>query len=551
MTRDAWRLEEIVRILAKYGLAGWLGRSLPEFVRRHLTSGEGERLTDVSHAARVRLALTELGTTFIKIGQVLSSRTDLVGTELSDELSKLQTEVPADPPEVVRETIEAELGSPPDELFASFDDEALASASIGQVHGARLHDGTLVVVKVQHPDIERRIVSDLDLLARLAEIAVAHRSDLRVYRPRALVEELRRSLLQELDFGRELRNLEHFRRDFDHDPKVTFPKPFSELSGRRVLTMERVEGLSVRQVDQLAARGVDPGEVAHRGADLYLSMIFRHGFYHADPHPGNVLVLDGGVICLLDSGMVGTLDEKVRGDLEGLIVAAVQGDQERMADQVMSLGSMPRGFDRDALAADLGDFVSDYGDRDLETWDFSEVISDLMSIIQRHHIVLPQRVALLLRTLVSLEGTSRLLTPDFSLGEVLKPYALQAMGRELSPKRIRRKLARAYRDWDRLIEILPRELTQVLLGLREGSFDVHLEHRRLEAIVHRLVYGILCAALIVGAASLWSAQVPPRIGGVSVLGTLFGVMAGFMAWRLRRAIGRFGGLGKKDGGRHG
>ena len=340
------RLEEIVRTLAKYGLAAWLGKSLPRWIQDHLSSKEGDRLTEASHAERVRMALAELGTTFIKIGQVLSTRTDLIGAELAEELAKLQADVPADSPDIVRETIEQELGSPPEALFARFEPEPIASASIGQVHRATLQDGSEVVVKVQHPDIQENITSDLDILAKLADLAVRHRSDLRVYRPRALVEELRRQLMQELDFGRELRNLERFRRDFEEDDTITFPEPVRKLSTRRVLTMDRVDGTSVRHVDRLREMGVDLGQLAARGAEAYLSMIFDHGFYHADPHPGNILVLDGGAVCLLDSGMVGSLDERLRGEIEGLIIAATQRDQERMADQVIALGSTPRTLDR-------------------------------------------------------------------------------------------------------------------------------------------------------------------------------------------------------------
>src|SRR5262249_9822504 len=260
-------------------------------VHRWTANTDIGRLSDHSREARIRMVLTELGTTFIKFGQVLSTRRDLIGPELGDELTQLQSRVPADPFEVTRNTIETELRRPLDEVFKTFDPEPLASASIGQVHKATLHDGRKVAVKVQHPDILRRIADDLSILAELAELAEKNLSDFRPYRPVAVVAEFERILLRELDFRRELRHLQLFRQAFKDDPDVRFPAPYPEFSTSRVLTMELFEGIPFSRPEEIKAAGGKFTELARRGAKAFLDMIFRDGFFHADPHPGNVFYL--------------------------------------------------------------------------------------------------------------------------------------------------------------------------------------------------------------------------------------------------------------------
>src|SRR5438105_7315172 len=310
LARNLGRVAEIVRVLARYGLADWVARVDARLLHRLVRGTAIAPLADASHEARIRLVLTALGTTFIKFGQMLSTRRDLVGPALADELAQLQANVPADPFAVTKTTVELELKKPLAELFAAFDEDPLASASIGQCHAATLPDGRRVVVKVQHPDISTKIHSDLAILAELARLAEEYLSELRPYRPVAVAAEFQRVLLRELDFRRELRHLQLFNRQFARDDGIKFPVPIPELSTSRVLTMERLDGLPLTQVKDFAAVGSDPNELARRGARAFLDMIFRDGFYHADPHPGNVLVLPGGRIGLLDAGMVGRVDDR-------------------------------------------------------------------------------------------------------------------------------------------------------------------------------------------------------------------------------------------------
>jgi ubiquinone biosynthesis protein len=281
------------------------------WIQERLQSYDGQHIPDLKLEERVRLAFTELGTTFIKLGQVLSPRPDLAGPEIARELARLQADAPADPPEVIHAMIEAEFGKPVKALFAHFEDTPLASASVAQVHRARLKSGEEVVVKVQHQGIADKILPDLDILAGLAELAEKHSAQIRAYQPSAVVRQFRRTLLRELDFGFERRNLEEFAHHFAEDTTVHFPKAYEELSTKRVLTMERLDGVLGNDSKALAACGGDLNEFARRGATMYLQMIFRDAFYHADPHPGNLMLLPGVVVGVLDCGMVGRLDEEL------------------------------------------------------------------------------------------------------------------------------------------------------------------------------------------------------------------------------------------------
>jgi ubiquinone biosynthesis protein len=536
--RNARRLTEILAVLSKYGLADWLGGLNYEWLQGRLVSFEGERLGKLTREARIRLALTELGTTFIKLGQMLSTRPDVIGPELSLELGQLRSNAPPDPPGAVEATIAAEFGKPVDELFREFDAAPLASGSIGQVHNAVLPGGTRVVVKVQHADIIERIHRDLDIMAGLAELLQKHVAELRPYQPVATVREFRRVLLFELDFASERRNLEEFHRNFDDDGNVHFPDVFPEWCSRRVLTMERLEGISGEEPDALRQDGFDLEEFARRGADMYLKMIFRDGFYHADPHPGNLMMLPGGVVGVIDCGMVGRIDEHLREDIENVLLAVVEQDGQEMTDIVTRVGAVPPNLDHDALRSEISTFVAEYSALSAREVNVSEVISRATDIVRRYHILLPPPGALLLKTLMMLEGTSRQLNPTFSLAELIRPFGAMTLRRRLSPKRLAGKMRRAVRDWDRLLNALPRDLAEVLRRVRSGTFEIRHEHHKLEVTVNRLVLGILTAALFVGSSLMWSAMAPPAPWGVSIPGVVSFLGALVLGWRTVRAIGR-------------
>lgn len=546
LERDTRRVAEIVGVLAKYGLADWL-RAIPlHAVRERLRSVEGQPISELAMTERFRLALTELGPTFIKLGQMLSTRPDVIGSELAEELSRLQSSTVPDEPEVVRRTIVEELGRPAEEMFQAFEERAFASASIAQVHRARLPTGEMVVLKIQKAGVPRQVESDLSILASLAELAEKHVEPLRPYEPTGLVRQFRRMILRELDFNIERRNLEEFSRNFADDPGVRFPRPWAEYSGRRVLTMERFDGVLGSDLEKLRAGGFDPGEFARRGAQMYLEMIFRDSFYHADPHPGNLMLLPGGVIGVLDCGMTGRLDETLRDEIESLLLAVAQRDAEALTDAVLLIGAVPSNSSREQLRADLADFVAEYTGQALNDLDLAGALRSLADIIRRHRVSLPPGVSLLLRTLIVLEGTAQLLSPNFSLAEVIQPFYARAVGRRFSPQRLWLRMQRSYRDWDRLLQSLPRDLAEGLQRLRAGRLTVHLDHRHLDPVVNRLVLGILTASLFLGSSLLWSMKAPPVLGGVSVFGAAGYMLSLYLGWKLLRAVRHSGNVESRD-----
>lgn len=546
------RWGEILSVLSKYGLANWISRLGPEFAKDLLKARGGTAIARHSWETRVRLALAELGPTFIKLGQLLSTRPDLVGVDLAEELEHLQADVPADSPATVRKTIEAELGRPLEELFDQFEDRPLASASIGQVHRARLKTGERVVVKVEHADVERKVGVDTEILSGLAQLA-ERIPEFRNYRPRAIAEEFRRTIRRELDFSRERRNMERFAHDFAKDPSVHIPRPYAELSSRRVLTMELVQGIRLAETERLSSAGLDLEELARRGANLYMEMIFSNSFYHADPHPGNVLLMEGNVIGLLDFGMVGRIDERLHEDISEMLLAMSNLDAEHLTSIITRVGAVPPELDRTSLGLDLTDFISHYGSQSLEDLDLSGALKEIIEIIRRYQISLPARIAVLIKMLVTLEGTSRLLSPKFSLLEVMKPYRKKMLLRWLSPGRKIRKMRRLYAALDHMIEVLPQGVVDILEQVQSGKFDVHLDHRGLEPSVNRLVLGMLASAIFLGSSLMISLNVPPLVQKIpltgwipliqevsvpGIIGITFSVALGLRLWRAINKSGR-------------
>ena len=538
------RWGEILSILSKYGLAGWLSRFEFGFTKALFKNRNGQVLVEESHETRVRLAFEELGPTFIKLGQIMSTRPDVVGGAMATELEKLQSNVPADDFTLVEATIQQELGKPIDELFAEFSPEPVASASIGQVHRARLKTGEEVAVKVQHDQIQHRINVDLDILSGLAQLA-QRLPELRNYRPEATIAEFQRALRRELDFTRERRHLEQFDKAFADKPAITIPHAYPDLSTDRILVMQWIEGTPLSKVEEIQSLGIDLRQVSQTGAEIYMEMIFRIGLYHADPHPGNLFLMDDGAIGLLDFGMVARIDETLREDIEDMLLAIVEQDAQRLVSVVIRVGSTPIGLDEAGLALDLAEFVAHYAYQTIEQFELGAALTEMFDIIRRYEIVLPSSMTMLLKVLIMLEGTSKKLEPTFSLMEVIKPYQSKIVAQRLSPARQYRKARRLAYEMQQLAEIVPRRIRDILQQVQTGRFDVHLDHRGLEPSVNRLVLGMLTSSLFIGSVLLVTNQVWP-FRGVSVPGSLGLALSAALGLRLLRAISKSGHLDRQQ-----
>jgi ubiquinone biosynthesis protein len=519
----------------------------------------------LTHAERIRLAMTSLGPAFIKFGQLLSTRPDLVGIELAQELARLQGDVPADPFEQVRQTIESEQGRPLEEIFMRFDSVPMASASIGQVHAAQLPGGQDVVVKVRHAGIVRTVETDLDILAGLAHMA-ERVEEFRSWQPRALVAEITRTMMRELDFRRELRHLNQFARQFSDTTEICIPEVYPDLCSEKMLTMQRLDGMTLGELTSLrnghtatdAARtaesspsDVDLAALARQGANLSLQMIFDHGAYHADPHPGNIVVMPDCRIGLIDYGMVGRISESLREDIESMLVAIVNCDVPLLVALVRRVGSCPLDLDDAALGREIADFTAHFATQSMSRFDMSGALGEFIGIVRRFRITLPGEAAMLIKVLIQLEGTGRLLDPQFSLMEIMTPFHRKLVLRRLSPARQARKMRRLILQTEQLAESLPAAISNILEQIQRGKFDVHLDHRRLGPSVNRLVLGLMTSALFLGSSWMLSNDVPPLlfagkpwlgIEDLSSLGLGGMLVSVFLGLRLFLAIRRSGNL---------
>jgi ubiquinone biosynthesis protein len=505
--RHLRRYQEIAQVLFQHGfenIIALLGlRSLLTVPMRMVGRPLAE--SRLSTAEHLRLAAEELGPTFVKLGQILSTRPDLLPPDFLRELAKLRDEVPAFPFEQVRQTVERELGAPLGELFASFEETPLAAASLGQVHGATLLDGTAVVVKVLRPRIREIVETDLDILFEMARLAEERTPLGQSYPLVELADEFAATLRGELDYVREGQNAERFRRNFAGRPDVVIPKIYWQYTTHDVLTMQRLAGVKIDDLEGLRAAGLDPRQVALRAIDLIMQETFTDGFFHADPHPGNFFVLEGNIIGAMDFGMVGYLDQYTKEQLMRLFVAVVSRNVDEMVDELVQMEMVGRGADHRRLARDLQRFMEKYWGVPLEQLTFKGVFEDIMPIAFRHRLTLPSNLWMLGKTLVMMEGVGRLLYPELDVFEQARPYAEAAIRQANAPAAWLSRIGRSISDWGELWQLFPQRMPRLLDQLEKGELTLAIALSQMEAIlkrldrlVNRLAVAILLAALIIG-----------------------------------------------------
>lgn len=507
----AERYKQIGEVLTRHGLGflvgvTGLGRWVP-FHRGLL--GHERRPEPYTTPQHVRLALEELGPTFIKLGQLLSTRSDILPADYLRELSTLQDAAPPVPAAAIESVIEQELGAPPAELFAEFDSTALASASIGQAHAATLRDGTAVVVKVRRPGVIATIETDLEILHNLAAQASRRWEAAADYNVVGLASEFADSLRSELDYLTEGRNAERFARNFAADPGVHVPAVFWATTTSRVLTLERLSGMKVDDLAALSRAGIDREGLAKRAAGIAIAMVFEHGFFHADPHPGNLFIEADGRIGLIDFGMVGQVSEPLREQLGALLAALTASDVDRIAVALLDLSVSGRSVDRARLRADLTEFVSLYRGRLIGEINLGPLITQMLALLRRHHLQLPRDVPMLFKFFLMVEGMGVQLDPQFNLGEFLRPYVQRLALSQFWPEALARRLAESGRDAAELAVDLPSKVRRLFEVIDSAGVEVHLREAeldplvgRIERIGNRLVAGMIAAAFIRGISEL-------------------------------------------------
>jgi ubiquinone biosynthesis protein len=547
VNRHLERYRQIAEVLSRHGLGFVVGViGLSRWVPfHHGVLGHARRQEPYSTPEHLRLAIEELGPTFIKLGQLLSTRSDIMPAEYLHELSKLQDAAPPVPPSTVRTLIEGELGASPEEIFASFETEPLASASIGQAHLATLLDGTEVVVKVRRPNINAVIETDLEILQNLANMANRHWQAAANYNFPGLVSQFALSLRRELDYLSEGRNAERFAANFAANQDVHIPRVFWTTTTSRVLTLERIIGIKVNNLDGIDRARVDRRELATKAAGVAVSMVFEHGFFHADPHPGNLFIEPGGRIGLIDFGMVGEVDDALRQRLGVLLAALTSHDVERLASALLELSVVKRPLDREQFRIDLVGFIGLYKGRRLGEVNIAELASQLLALLRKHHLQLPQEIAVLLKFFLMVEGMGVRLDPEFNLGAFLGPYARQLAWDRFSPEALARQLLISGRDAASLAVDLPDRLRRLLDLLDASGLVVHIQADDLEPLVgraerigDRLVAGIITAAFIRGIAELAAAD-KERFGRWErpLMGIALGMstaLGGYLGWTTRR-----------------
>ncbi|MCR4304807.1 MAG: AarF/UbiB family protein [Gallionella sp.] len=555
--RDFGRLHEIASVLIRYGFGDVVRRmgmaNVLERAGRVLLWKHAEELAHLEPPARVRRALEDLGPTFVKLGQVLATRVDLFAPEWIAEFSKLQDSAPAAPYAKIKQQLTEDMGGLPEEIFAHFNAEPLAAASIAQVHRARLMDGSEVVVKVRRPGIRSVIEADLRWLMRLAELAESENPELRNFRPQEVVRQFEQSLRRELDFSSECRNAEHIAQNFsgytdqdtatqsaaDKAPESTMaglpsplpaiiviPRVFWQWTGERVCVQEFIAGIPGRNLADVDRAGLDRKMLARRGAHAVLKMILEDGFFHADPHPGNVFYLPGNRIAFIDFGMVGRLTDERRDQMIRVLLGLVRHEPARVAD-VMLDWSGDSAVDEAALLLEIQTFVDQYHGLPLKQLSIGAMLTDLVAILREHRIVLPADLALLIKAFITLEGMGRELDPDFDMAGEAIPMLEQSLRSRYTPYALIKRGWRTAGDMLALIADMPHDLSRLLRAARRGRLEIHidvtnLKHvgNQLDGAANRLVIGIVVAALIIGSSIVMTVSGGPALLGLPLFGLL-------------------------------
>ena len=527
--RTLSRFDEIIKIFRKYDFDKVLGQTTRNKISPFRNEADNKELLKEDFPIRLRLMLQELGTTFIKFGQLLASRPDLVGEKISEELSQLHDDNPPVNYEEIKELIEDQLGGSLNEFFVEFSEKSLATASIAQVHVAKLHSGEKVAVKVQKPNIEDIVETDLSIMKFIANESDRFDTGFKHLNLPAVIHEFDRSIHKEMDFDNELMNIRHLNDNFKYNDKIIVPVIYPDYSTEKVLTMEYVEGVKLSEV----IAGDDPKYnkilIADRIVRAYLKQIFLDGFFHADPHPGNIFITDDNAVCFIDFGMMGVLDDEFRQDLAELMINFSDHNIDGLINQLIRMDILNEKTDINILKSDLNDLFAKYYGMELSR--FNGIIEDLLFLMQKYEVRLPNEFVLMARGLSMVENIALRLDPNINVVEYLKPIARKLIVQRYNPKKMVNNAKNSFFAFEHVLKGLPSLISKTFYKIEEGEVTVNIEVKHISEIANQLSLAIIIAALLIGSSLVMLIDVGPRFYEMPVLG--------FIGFTISLALGVF------------
>lgn len=533
--RDFGRIHEISSILIRYGFGDIVRRlgiaNIVESAGHILKWKEVEDLTHIESPVRVRRALEDMGPTFVKLGQILATRSDLFRPEWLVEFKKLHDQVQTVPYEQLLSQVEEDLGASPEEIFMEFSTQPLAAASMSQVYKARLKDGSSVIVKIRRPGIRSIVEADLRLLAQLAEVAEQEIKALQRYRPKEIVHQFTLSMRRELDLAAECRNAERMIVNFKNDANIVIPKVYWQWTCERMNVQEFIDGIPGYDIKAIEDSELDRKLLATRGVEAILKMILQDGFFHADPHPGNCFYLSNNRIAFIDFGMIGRLSEDRRDQVLNLMRGLIDEDSQRVVKVLLQWSSAHTStYDRDNLTLDIDDFIDQYHDVPLKQLNITDFLNNLTTLLRDHQLNLPPDLTLLLKTFITLEGLGRQLDPEFNLVEAASPLIKRIFIARYSPDTLFKKGKSNLVSLTELLTDLPRDLHRLIESMRHGTLGVKIDVnqpnwliKELDRIINRLSVSLVTSALIVGSSIVTTVE-----GGSSSIFGLMGFIGAFL-----------------------
>lgn len=529
------RVNEIYQVLKDYDF-GYLIEENTFFKKFPLLKTRKEVKTpkDTPSSVRIRKVMEELGPAYIKLGQLMSTRPDLVGLKLAKELEKLRDDTPAVPFEEIKEVIEKELGKPIDEIYKTIDTKPIGSASIGQVYKAKLLNGDDVALKVQKPHIHRLIESDLTIMEFLTDKINRYIHQTQIYNLPELVSEFKRSIMQEIDYEHEVRNMEILSYNFKNSSHIHIPTVYKEYCSKKVITMELIKGIEVSELFESENKNYDKKIIAKRGVNSYFKQVLLDGFYHADPHSGNIFILENNTVCYIDMGMMGTLTDKFKEELAELLMMLLGGNSENILNQLVYMEIITREQKTKELEEDVADLINQYYGAELEN--MNGLIEKLLHIMIQHNVKFPREFALIGRGISLIEDIGKKLDPNFNASKELKKLSKRILLHKYEPQRLMSLTSNYMLELEHLTKNLPDRINNTLHKFEQGEIEIKLVHEEIDNMTNRLSISLILSALIIGSSLTIVSDSGPKLFDIPVLGLIgflfSGILGGYLVIKL-------------------